>query len=221
MIMRNPTIALTLMAAILILPACGKTKRSGAAVNNVGAGSSNSTWTNTSTSTSTGTNTCTGNSCSPQPTDPPLSFEFSLNGNQVATTPSITTDNVLRVRFRVTAEQGNNVWKASELKVTIAAGGTEVTPTFTNSNFSYGQVGETSNIMDLSSYITPGQPVQIVVKNPANDFYCTYANWYWDGFQWLNTNPQYNLYPGCRKAVQSMHKWSGVLTIQTSSTRAL
>ena len=166
------------------------------------------------TSTSTSTNTASA---------PPLSYEFTLNGAQTAVTPQITTDNVLKVKFRVTAEQGNSVHKASELKVTIAMNGTEVTPQYTSNNYTYGLVGETSNVIDLSSYVTPGVPVQITVKNPANDFYCTYwGGYFYDGYGVKqNVNPLYNVYPGCRKAVNALHNWSGVLIVQTSSTQSI
>jgi hypothetical protein len=162
----------------------------------------------------------------PGPSSPPLSYEFTLKGNQAAATGNITTDNVLKVKFRVTAEQGNQVHKASELKVTFAVGSTEISPSFTSSNYTYGLVGETSNVVDLSSYVTPGQPVSISVKLPKNDFYCTYSPnpfYYWDSNTgaYQPTNPQYNAYPGCRKEVHSTHNWSGVIIVQTSSTQAI
>ncbi len=154
-------------------------------------------------------------------------------GTQVMATPNtITTDNVLKVKFRVTADQGNVVWKATELKVTIAVNGTEVTPMYTNNNYTFGIVGETSKVIDLSSYVTPGQNLQITIKNPENDYYCTY----WGGYYWNTSapvswfgmypvaeqvNPQYNAYPGCRKKVFSSHNWGGVLYVQTSSTQAI
>jgi len=166
----------------------------------------------------------------PTPTNPALSYEFTLKGNQVAAIPPITTDNVLKVKFRVNAEQGNHIHKATELKVTISMGGTEVEPKYTTSNYTYGQVGETSNVIDLSSYATPGQPVNIQIKLPKNDFYCTY----WGGYYWNTSapysplyglaqavNPQYNQYPGCRKEVHAVHNWGGVLIVQTSNTQAI
>lgn len=218
----KPTLILAILTVAFTLSACGKTNR-GVTATSSGAGvvtippstsTSTTTFTNTSTSTSTSTNTSSS---------PPLSYEFTLKGDQAAQTPTITTDNVLKVKFRVTAENGNNIHKATELKVTIAMNGTEVTPTFTSSNYTYGLVGETSNVIDLSSYVTPGVPVKITVKNPANDFYCTYwGGYYWDanGVQ-QKVNPLYNVYPGCRKAVNSVHNWSGVLIVQTSSTQSI
>lgn len=218
----KPILTLAILAVAFSLSACGKTNRSvsgistGAGVVTVPPSNSTSTvtFTNTSTSTSTSTNTSSS---------PPLSYEFTLNGSQVAQTPTITTDNVLKVKFRVTAEQGNNFHKASELKVTIAMNGTEVTPQYTSSNYTYGMVGETSNVIDLSSYVSPGVPVKITVKNPANDFYCTYwGGTYKDGYGVIQpVNPLYNVYPGCRKAVNSLHNWSGVLIVQTSSTQSI
>jgi hypothetical protein len=155
-----------------------------------------------------------------------LSYEFTLLGSQTATTPNTTTDNVLKVKFRVTADQGNSAHQASELKVTIAVGGTEVTPQYTSSNYTFGQIGETSNVIDLSSYVTPGMPVQIVIKDPKSDFYCTYAPtpfYYWDPntYSYVAVNPLYNSYPGCRKAVFSSHNWGGVLYVQTSHTQPI
>jgi hypothetical protein len=229
----KPTLILAILAVAFGLSACGKTNRSVSGMTSEGAGVVTipngtdggivtippPTYTSTSTSTSTSTYTSSA---------PPLSYEFTLKGNQAAQTPNITTDNILKVKFRVTAEQGNNVWKASELKVTLAMNGTEVTPQYTSSNYTYGMVGETSNVIDLSSYVTPGVPVKITVKNPANDFYCTYWGGYYYqtnvyGPAWIqqNVNPLYNLYPGCRKAVNAVHNWSGVLTVQTSSTQAI
>ena len=209
------------MAVTLILSACGKTTRSSSSAAGMTpppTGSFTSTYTDTSTYTYTNTSTNTSTSTNTG-TQPPLSFEFSLKGNQVAQTPAITTDNVLKVKFRVTAEQGNHVWKASELKVTIAMNGTEVTPTYTGNNYTYGQVGETSNVIDLSNYISQGQSVQITVKAPKYDFYCTYWGGYNADGSWVN--PQYNSYPGCRKEVFHNHNWSGVLIVQTSSTTGI
>lgn len=156
----------------------------------------------------------------------PLSYEFTKLGNETYVTGNITTDNVLKVRFKVTTGQGNIVHQASELKVSIAVNGTEVTPSYTENNYVYGRVGETSNIADLSAYITPGVPLQITVKTPMNDFYCTYAPnpfYYWDQNtgSYQPVNPLYNSYPGCRKAVYSSHNWSGILIVQTSTTSAI
>jgi hypothetical protein len=210
---------IAVFAASITLSACGKTHRA-STVEEAAPPAINPypVFTNTTTSTSTSTNTNTGTA--------PLSFEFTKKGNEIVTTSSFNTDNVLRVKFRVTAEQGNTVWKATELKVTIAFNGTEVTPTYTSNNYTFGLVGETSNVIDLSSYLTPGVPVQITVKSPQNDFYCTYYPtpfYYFD--QGTGTyqavNPQYNAYPGCRKAVFATHNWGGVLTVQTSSTQPI
>lgn len=166
------------------------------------------------------------------PVDPPpaggapLSYEFTRNGTQTYTTGSITTDNVLKIKFKVTAEQGNQVWKASELKVTIAVNGVEVTPTYTSNQYIYGKVGETSNVVDLSAYITPGVASVITVKLPKNDFYCTYVpnpfyTFDYTTYTYVPVNPQYGQYPGCRKEVYKTHNWSGILTVQTSATQAI
>jgi hypothetical protein len=218
----QPILTLALLAVAFTLSACGKTERSVSGVSS-GAGvvtipSSTSTSTTTFTATSTSTSTSTNTSSSP-----PLSYEFTLKGDQVAQTPNITTDNVLKVKFRITAEQGAAVWKATELKVTIAMNGTEVTPTYTTSNYTYGIVGETSNVIDLSSYVTPGVPLKITVKNPANDFYCTYYGYTYMDANWVrqNVNPLYNMYPACRTAVKPVHNWGGVLIVQTSSTQSI
>lgn len=221
-----PISFLAILIAAFALSACGKTKRAGGDTASNGAV--------TIPPAPPCYSNCGGenpapipqNPSNPEPTAPPLSFEFTLNGTQTASTPNITTDNVLKVKFRVTAEQGNHVHKATELKVTFAVGGTEVTPTYTSSNYTYGMVGETSNVVDLSSYVTPGQPVKIIVKAPKNDFYCTYAPspfYYWDPntYAYQPVNPQYNSYPGCRKEVHSSHNWSGVLIVQTSSTQSI
>lgn len=210
---------IAVFAASIMLTACGKTHRSASVDSPAPAPVSNyPVYTVPTTSTSTNTNTSTGTA--------PLSFEFTKLGSQTVVTNSFNTDNVLKVKFRVTAEQGNSIWKATELKVTIAFNGTEVTPTYTSSNYTYGVIGETSNVIDLSSYLTPGVPVQITIKNPSNDFYCTYQPspfYYWDSGTgtYQPVNPQYNAYPGCRKAVFTNHNWSGVLTVQTSSTQAI
>lgn len=216
--MKKPYLALAILASALALSACGKTNRS-----------SNGDETGTVEVPATTPPPCYVD-CSdddddddtptnPGPTAPPLSYEFTLNGGQAATTGNITTDNVLKVKFRVGAEQGNAIHSASELKVTIAVGGTEVTPNYTDNSYVYGRVGETSNVINLSSYVTPGQKVKIVIKNPMNDFYCTY----WGGYNIDGSyvNPLYNSYPGCRKAVNSKHQWSGTLLVQTSSTKAI
>lgn len=214
-----PVALLMVFATGLTLSACGKTKRANATTPATGSAPIVAPPVFTSTNTSTSTSTSTGGTA-------PLSFEFTKKGNEIVVTNSITTDNVLKVKFRVTAEQGNHVWKASELKVTLAFNGTEVTPTYTSSNYTYGLVGETSNVIDLSSYLTPGVPVQITIKAPKNDFYCTYQPnpfYYFDSATgtYQPTNPQYNAYPGCRKEVFTNHNWSGVLVVQTSSTQAI
>lgn len=223
--MQKPVIAL--LAASLLLSACGKTKRFEPQVSG-----------NTSV---TGVTVPSPGSPPVTPTPPstptgvaPYSYEFSKLGYETYTTGTITTDNVLKVKFQVTAEQGNSVHKASELKVTLVVNGHEVTPTYTSSNYVYGQVGETSNVIDLSSYITPGVPATITVKLPANDFYCTYAPtpfYYFDytTYTYEPVNPLYGSYPGCRKAVfagtgsghTGAHTWSGVILVQTSATDSI
>lgn len=175
----------------------------------------------------------------PAPTGAPLSYEFTKQGQENFVTGTIVTDNVLKVKFKVTPEQGNAVWKASELKVSIQVNGYEVVPTYTSNNYVYGRVGETSAVIDLSSYITPGVPTTITITKPMNDFYCTYWGGYYynlsapfNGSLVNAVNPQYNQYPGCRKAVVKQstsangtvingHNWSGVLTVQTSNTTAI
>ncbi|RZA05824.1 MAG: hypothetical protein EOP11_11875 [Proteobacteria bacterium] len=216
-----PITLLTLGAIALTLSACGKTTRSASYSGNASGGGTSTLPTNTFTNTTSNTFTYTDTSTTTPTTgtQPALSYEFTATGQQAIATGNISTDNVLKVKFRVTAEQGNHVWKASELKVTLSVNGTEVTPTYTNSNYTYGRIGETSNVIDLSSYVTAGSPVNIVVKAPKNDFYCTY----WAGLNADGSyvNPQYNSYPGCRKEVFTNHNWSGVVIVQTSSTVAI
>jgi hypothetical protein len=210
---------LAMIAALgLSLGACGSTKRV----------ASPTTTTTPSTTPSPTTPTTPTTPVTPPPTTgtAPLSYEFTRTGNQTYVTGNITTDNVLKVRFKVTVGQGNSVHQATELKVTLAVNGTEVTPSYTTNNYAYGRVNEVSEIADLSAYITPGVPLQITVKSPMNDFYCTYVPnpfYYFDQttYTYQAVNPQYNAYPGCRKAVFSSHNWSGVLTVQTSSTQAI
>ena len=206
--------SLTVLALALTLGACGKTTR----------------FSNEDTTTTAAV------VAPPAPTPPPpsstpptsggtapYSFEFVKNGNQIYASNTITTDNVLKVKFRVGNTQGNNLHSATELNVVIRVNGTEIVPTYTSSNYTYGLVGETSNIIDFSSYLSPGVPVQIQVTSPKSDFYCTYAPnpfYYWDEntYAWQPVNPLYNAYPGCRKAVNSAHQWSGAIIVQTNST---
>lgn len=173
------------------------------------------TFTNTFTSTSTSTNVNT---------DPPLSFSFTLNGNQTAITPAIQTDNVLRVRFIPGTKQGNQYHSASELAVTLGYNSQSQQPTYTSNNYVYGNVNENSNVIDFSSLVQPGASVQVTVTNPMSDFYCTYAPnpfYYFDGTQYVPVNPLYNQYPGCRRSVYYNHQWSGTLIVQTSHTTAI
>lgn len=142
---------------------------------------------------------------------PPFSYELSAEGDVKATTGKIVTDNVLKVRFVVGTDQGNHIHQASELKITIAVGGTEVSPTY-NGGSVYGKINQSSGVIDLSPYVTPGKKIKIVLKNPMNDFYCTYS---------YGGNPLYKSYPGCYKAVNQYHKWTGTLLVQTSSTKAI
>ncbi len=216
-----PNMMIAAFIVAVSLSACGKTSRGTAstetaAVTSPGPGCCDTnTWTNTNTNTSTNTNTIT---------DPPLSFEFTLNGNQTAITPAFSTDNVLKVKFVPGITQGNNYHSATELAVTLTVNNTDFSPKYTSNNYTYGQVNEQSNVIDMSGYISPGSNIQIVVKSPKNDFYCTYAPnpfYYWDGTQWAPTNPLYNNYPGCRKDVFSSHQWSGKVIVQTSNTSAI
>lgn len=218
-----PLMTLAALVVAISLNACGKTTRDSTTTDTSASTATGqtccttmtSTFTNTSTSTSTSTNVGSG---------PPLSFTFTLAGNQNAITPPIQTDNVLRVRFIPGTTQGNNFHTASELAVNIGYNSVTFQPQYTSNNYVYGEVNENSNVLDLSSYIQPGSSVQITVSGAQNDFYCTYAPnpfYYWDGTQYAPTNPLYNQYPGCRRAVPSTQNWSGTLLVQTSSTSAL
>ena len=225
----NPTIMILAAITAVALSGCGKTKRTSSTGTSQGVVVNPAPTVNNEPTVVVPPVTPP----TPGPGGAPLSYEFKLKGNQAAATGQINTDGVLKVKFRVTADQGNNVHQATELSVKIAVGGTEVTPTFTNNNYTYGQVGETSNVIDLSQYITQGQPVTIVVKSPKNDFYCTYRPnpfYYWDSGtgSYQPTNPYFNNYPGCRKPVfvnttnpSLSHDWGGVLIVQTSSTNAI
>lgn len=203
---RLPIIVITI-AAFAILSGCGKTKRTNA-VTDSAAPTTTIDQPYTPPPPPTCTQNCGGGG---GPTQAPYSYEFSLNGDQVAKIDNIVTDNVLKVQFTPGANQGNHTWKATELKVTIQMNGTEVTPTYTSNNYVYGQIGEKSNVIDLSAYITPGQKVSIIIKAPMNDWYCVYPYY----------NPLYQQYPGCRKEVHKSHTWGGVLKVQTSATTAL
>ncbi len=219
--MKTQKLPLLMIAALVALSACGKTNRAATETAVQTSGQSvlppdySSPPVTTATSTSTSTSVVL---------DAPLSFEFELNGNQNAITPAFSTDNVLKVKFIPGNVQGNSFHSASELAVVLNTNGTDFTPKYTSQQYTYGQVNEASNVIDLSAYITPGSNIQISIKNPKSDFYCTYAPnpfYYWDGTQYAPTNPHYNVYPGCRKAVHQTHKWSGKLIVQTSSTSAI
>ncbi len=223
--MKNYKLPNMMIAAFIVavsLSACGKTNRAANGTDTAAITSgpgptviTTDTITNTNTSTSTNTNVAL---------DPPLSFEFTLTGSQTAVTPAFSTDNVLKVKFVTGNTQGNAFHSASELAVVLNTNGTDFTPKYTASNYTYGMVNENSNVIDMSNYISPGSNIQITIKNPKSDFYCTYAPtpfYYWDGTQYAPTNPHYNVYPGCRKAVFSNHNWSGKLIVQTSSTQAI
>jgi hypothetical protein len=221
--MKNNQLPLTMIAALvtaLSFTACGKTSRNSTATDTAITSPDTtlppSTATFTNVTTSTSTSTSTGQA--------PLSFSFTLNGNQNAVTPSFSTDNVLKVKFAPGTKQGNSFHSASELNVTLTLNGLSYTPQYTSSNYTYGQVGETSRVIDLSSHVSQGATIQIGISNPQSDYYCTYSPnpfYYWDGTQYAPTNPLYNNYPGCRKAVFSSHQWSGTLIVQTSSTIAI
>ncbi|MGZ3741812.1 MAG: hypothetical protein ACXVB9_20715, partial [Bdellovibrionota bacterium] len=183
-----PLLTLAALALAITLSSCGKTNRAASAstdtsVSTAPVNSCCSTVTFTNTSTSTSTNTSVS-------LQAPLSFEFTLLGSQNAITPAFTTDNVLKVKFTPGATQGNSFHSASELAITLTTNGTSVTPKYTSNNYTYGQVGETSNVIDLSGYIQPGVKVQIAITNPMSDFYCTYAPnpfYYFDGTQYVPT----------------------------------
>lgn len=228
--MKNLKLPKLMFAAFVVaisLNACGKSSSTGAKTSAANATTTDPGYVNTNTYTNTYTNTSTSTSTNTNVGgEAPYSFEINgLTGSQAAQTPSIRTDNVLKVKFQVTPGQGNSFHQASELAVEVwLNNSTMVVPKYTSSNYTYGRVGETSNVIDLSGYITPGQSLSFVIKNPKNDFYCTYAPnpfYYWDGGQWAPTNPLYNVYPGCRKAVHSSHTWSGILLVQTSSSQSI
>lgn len=207
------------LIAVTALSACGKTNRADSgtvqATSPVAA----------SPSPSTPSTPVVPPSSTPVVTlDAPLSFEFTANGNQAAATGAFQTDNVLKVKFIPGVTQGNSMHSASELAVTLSYNGTEYTPQYTSTNYTYGKVSEASNVIDMSANITPATDIVITIKNPKSDFYCTYAPtpfYYWDGTQYAPVNALYNQYPGCRKAVFSSHQWSGKLLVQTSHTTAI
>ena len=131
--MKTNKLPLMSLAAIVAisLSACGKTNRDStststeASISNQCCTTMTSTWTNTNTSTSTSTNTNVS-------LDPPLSFSFTLNGNQNAVTPAIPTDNVLKVQFIPGNTQGNSYHSASELAVTISYNSQSFSPKYTD-----------------------------------------------------------------------------------------
>jgi hypothetical protein len=221
-----PMISLAALA-ILSFTACGKTSRDSTSTDSattspIGGTTPPGTSTFTSIGTTTTTSTSTGQA--------PLTFNITLNGNQNAITPSFSTDNVLKVKFTPGTTQGNSFHSASELAVTLTLNGLTFTPQYTASNYTYGQVGETSNVIDLSSHVSQGSTIQLGVISPKSDYYCTYSPnpfYYTTGYDASGqpiqapTNPLYNSYPGCRKAVFSNHQWSGTITVQTSSTSAI
>lgn len=192
-----PLMTLAALVVAISLSACGKTTRDTTSTDtSVSTSGVNSCCT---TMTSTFTNTSTSTSTNTVITDPPLSFEFVLNGNQSAITPSFSTDNVLKVKFIPGVTQGNSFHSASELAVTLQFNSIQFTPQYTSNNYTYGQVSENSNVIDMSGYIQPGAGVQIQVLNPKSDYYCTYAPnpfYYFDGTQYVPVNPLYNSYPG-------------------------
>lgn len=215
----TPTAALFLVLA-MSLAACGSTKRVEVPAASAGA-----------SIVVPPPPPCVGSSCSGSGSTPPAtgttppSYEFSLTGATAAyTTPTIVTDNVLKVKFKVGNNNGTAAWQATELKVTLAVNGTEVMPTYTSNNYNYGQINETSNVIDLSYALSPGVPVTITVKNPMTDFYCTYWGGYqynYNTYQWEMVNPLYNQYPSCKKAVAPAHTWSGVIIVQTNTSSAI
>lgn len=226
----------------LTLVSCGKTKRSGA------AGPATAVAGSTQVSTPPVIPTPPPPP-SPSPTpsggSPVLSYEFVALGNATFTTPAISTDNLLRIRFVPGTTQDNAqppthnaTHQATELSVVLAVNGQEQSPTYTSSNYTYGRVNEQSNIVDFSSALVPAMPVTITVKFPKNDFYCTYLastcgvlvnsfsnpQWRSCGGSWIfgdMVNTLANQYPGCRKPVWDLHRWSGKILVQTSNTVSL
>jgi hypothetical protein len=233
----NTLVAVLTIALSASLVGCGKTKRSGA--NEAVSGSGVSV-------------VAPPVILPPDPIDPvpdvtnspALSYEFISSGSSTYTTPAITTDNILKVKFTVGTTQDNAnlpqynaTHQATELSVVIVVNGREVTPTFTSANYIYGRIGEVSGVIDFSQNLTPGTPVTISVKDAKNDFYCTYlasTNGYlWNQMKWMweMVNPLANQYPGCRKPVKPAqtingkaspaHRWSGKLIVQTNNTVAI
>jgi hypothetical protein len=151
----------------------------------------------------------------------PYNFSIVQTGASASyTTTTITTDNILRVKLRVGAAQGNNMHAATELKVDVTVNGNLQTPLYTDQNYTYGQVNETSNLIDFSGSITPGVPVRITVSTPMSDFYCTYWGG-WDPNTGQPVNMLFGNYPGCRKAVNAVHTWSANLLVETNFTSSI
>jgi hypothetical protein len=214
-----PVMPIAALFLAVALSACGKTDMSSstqtAASVSVASAPTVTTYTYTNVSTNTDTGTTSG---------PPLQFSFTLNGGQTAITPAFTTDNVLVVTFTPGQTEGNNFHSASMLEVVLGYNNLSFTPNYESSNYNFGLIGEQSNTLDLSNYISPGQNIQISVGSPQSDFYCTYAPnpfYYFDGTQYSPVNPLYNQYPGCYRSVPSTQQWSGTITVQTSGTSAI
>jgi hypothetical protein len=216
-----PTALAIGLASLLV--GCGQTSGSTTtATGTTVAAAAVTTVTATSTSTSTSTTTNAQTSL--------LVYSISQTGNQVYqsgnltstlgscgstcngsyTTAAISTDSVLKVKFKVGSYQGNNVGQADLLKVSISVNGTTIVPTYETSNYTYGEVGELSNTVDFSAYLSAGVSPTIVVSQPMNDWYCVT----WD----MGINSLYNNYPSCYKSVYQTHTWSGTIYVQTDNT---
>jgi hypothetical protein len=177
---------LILAALAFALSACGKSDYAATTTSTSAQASVATVYAvTTSTSTSTSTTTSTGTLAS-------LSFSFTLLGSQSAVTPAFSSDNVLKAKFSLGSSLGNGYHSATEFAVTIQLNGISGTPQFTASSYTYGEVGETSNVIDLSGYVSQGSNVQLRVINPLNNYYCTYAPnpfYYWNGTQYAPHQP--------------------------------
>jgi len=154
-------------------------------------------------------------------TDPLLTYEVNITGGtNDFSTPAITTDGNLKVRFLVGSNLGSSAFQGSELRVTIAVNGHEVVPTYTSANYEYGRTSDgPSEVINFTGDVTAGVSAIITITNPQYDFYCLYP---WN-------NALYGQYPGCRKGVLGSnvdpytpgHTWSGTLIVETSNTESI
>ena len=162
---------------------------------------------------------------------PPNTYAFSMFGRGTYTSPTVNTDNLLKVTITPDSagpiNDPNSNFTANygclqfHVGITQVGAGSTTQVMQVNGGSPACQGAPSTSTIDLSGYLTNGHgPVSIKVDTPRYDFYCALC-YYTHGFQYL-WYPYGNPY-GCGsfcpvKDVYQNHSVRGSVCIQTNGT---